>query len=123
MCIAVVRYFGGILLGTGRLTRTYSSAAQCALKSAHRVPLESYTQIFLRVTYPQLGKCETLLAPFCYGPIKKEYGSDVFLSAFVLSAQKDEVSRLLAEMFNGSVCVQEGETHVFPCIADSRHSK
>ena len=39
-CIVVVRYFGGILLGTGGLVRAYTQASQAALESAGIVRME-----------------------------------------------------------------------------------
>lgn len=39
-CAVVVRYFGGILLGTGGLVRAYTQAAQLALDSAGIVRME-----------------------------------------------------------------------------------
>ena len=39
-CIVVVRYFGGILLGTGGLVRAYTQASQAALETAGIVRME-----------------------------------------------------------------------------------
>ncbi len=39
-CVVVVRYFGGILLGTGGLVRAYTQAAQAAVESAGIVRME-----------------------------------------------------------------------------------
>jgi putative IMPACT (imprinted ancient) family translation regulator len=39
-CIVVVRYFGGVLLGTGGLVRSYTQSAQAALQSAGIAKME-----------------------------------------------------------------------------------
>lgn len=49
--IVVVRYFGGTLLGAGRLTRTYSLAAQEAFKKAklYRLVPKTKVRVFLEL--------------------------------------------------------------------------
>jgi uncharacterized YigZ family protein len=64
--ITVTRYFGGILLGAGGLTRAYSSAAaRCldAARTAWIVPCRRFRTI---VRYPQLRTLERL-AELCGG--------------------------------------------------------
>ena len=39
-CVVVVRYFGGVLLGTGGLVRAYTQSCKIALASAHIVRME-----------------------------------------------------------------------------------
>jgi len=51
-CVAVVtRYFGGVLLGAGGLTRAYSSAAAAAVKAAGIVVAELSHTLSAQVTY------------------------------------------------------------------------
>ena len=50
-CIVVVRYFGGILLGTGGLVRAYTQAAQAAVESAGIVRMEQTGVEFCELPY------------------------------------------------------------------------
>ena len=67
--VVVTRYFGGILLGTGGLTRAYSSAAINAIEKGNLIkkePKKSFPQALLKFSY-SLGsifsnfKSETLI--------------------------------------------------------------
>jgi putative IMPACT (imprinted ancient) family translation regulator len=60
----VVRYYGGILLGTGGLVKAYGGGVQQALNlltTTRKTPLTEYT---LQCDYGQLSGIEALLAQF-----------------------------------------------------------
>lgn len=56
--VAVVRYFGGIKLGTGGLTRAYGNAAKEALSAAKKLPFVEMQQLNLQIDYSQLQMLE-----------------------------------------------------------------
>ena len=49
--IVVVRYFGGILLGAGPLTRAYSTVAKEALAKCEKKPYVEYIQDYIECEY------------------------------------------------------------------------
>lgn len=51
LCIIVVRYFGGILLGTGGLVRAYTQSCKAALETAGIVRMELSTLLSCRISY------------------------------------------------------------------------
>ncbi len=51
VCVATTRYFGGILLGTGGLTRAYGAAAQAALDAAGVAEFVPFTNVLLDLQY------------------------------------------------------------------------
>lgn len=51
--VIVTRYFGGILLGTGGLTRAYSDATIGALENAKIVKIESGKELSVEINYNQ----------------------------------------------------------------------
>lgn len=53
-CVAVVRYFGGIKLGTGGLARAYGNTARLALDAAQIVQYVEMCQIRIEVDYSRL---------------------------------------------------------------------
>ncbi len=61
-CIIIVtRYFGGTLLGTGGLVRSYSAAANAALAAAPLLAMKQYTRCALVCDYNQYGRVEPLV--------------------------------------------------------------
>ena len=56
--VVVTRYFGGILLGTGGLTRAYTKGASIALKAAGIVEKVKGVKIKFTIDYDLLGKIQ-----------------------------------------------------------------
>lgn len=56
--VAVVRYFGGVLLGTGGLVRAYSEASELAIQSAGEKELTKYYKFEVTVPYNRVSEVE-----------------------------------------------------------------
>ena len=56
--VAVIRYFGGVKLGTGGLTRAYGNAAKQAIDVAGKLPWVEMAQFSLKIDYSQLQMLE-----------------------------------------------------------------
>lgn len=61
-CVVVTRYFGGILLGTGGLTRAYGKGVSVALKEAGIVEKVKGVTIKIELEYDNLGKIQYVCA-------------------------------------------------------------
>ncbi len=76
-CLVVVRYFGGILLGTGGLVRAYTQAALAAVQSAGIVRMELTSDDYCELPYSVWDKFRYAAEHL---PVKLEnieYGSSV----------------------------------------------
>lgn len=111
-CVVVTRYFGGILLGTGGLTRAYTEGAKIALEAAGVVTYELYEEYTLSCSYSEYDKVVSELAKFDVIFDSTDFAEGVS----VRFAVKKEFSPLLAEkmneLFSGrAACVLTGERY------------
>ena len=56
--VGVIRYFGGVKLGTGGLTRAYGNAAKMAIEQAAFQPWVEITAFEMEIEYSELQKLE-----------------------------------------------------------------
>ena len=114
-CVVVVtRYFGGILLGTGGLTRAYSGAASLVLQGAKRVEMRRCALFVINMDYSLYGAVQPLICTQEGQVLDTGFGADVTIK-FCLPLKKVPCfERALADLTNGSLkMVQEGEQY-FP---------
>lgn len=89
--VIIVRYFGGIKLGTGGLVRAYSDAVNLVIQNSELYP---YIKLFfkkLSVDYTNLSKIEYQIAGFEIKIINKSFESNVTL---LLEASMEEFIKL-----------------------------
>jgi uncharacterized YigZ family protein len=81
--VAVVRYFGGVKLGTGGLARAYGEAAAAALAAAPRREVRLGRHFTLRFPYAFQKSLARLLAHAGGEIVAEEYGADVVWQAWL----------------------------------------
>jgi len=99
----VVRYYGGVLLGTGGLVKAYGggvSQALARLTTQRKTPLTEYT---LQCEYGQLSGIEALLGQFSGKIVASEYQAAVRLRVALPRAERAAFSRKLADFSRGAL--------------------
>ena len=71
LCVVVTRYFGGILLGTGGLTRAYSSGAKLAIENSEIALMKKCNFVSVELEYNIYGKVLNLICDFLSFSISK----------------------------------------------------
>lgn len=56
ICIVIVRYFGGILLGVGTLSRAYLNSAKNAILNCEKKEIYEYKNLKLSIDYTKYDK-------------------------------------------------------------------
>jgi putative IMPACT (imprinted ancient) family translation regulator len=99
----VVRYYGGILLGTGGLVKAYGGGVHQALAeltTQRKTPLTEYT---LQCEYGLLAGVESLLAQFSGKVVSSDYQADVHLRVALPQAELAAFSTRLADFSRGAL--------------------
>ena len=81
VCCVVTRYFGGVLLGAGGLTRAYTKGAKDALDAVGISTMSLWTLWDVPCTYPLFERVKLEITA-CGGVVRDtEYGADIRLRA------------------------------------------
>lgn len=116
VAVVVTRYFGGTLLGTGGLVRSYSGAVKAGL--AESVIITRITGVKLKIytDYTGLGKIQYILGEKKIAVLDSVYTDRVELICIVPSAQIEMIKGELTEGTNGRAVMEEGDSCYFANI-------
>ncbi len=98
----VTRYFGGILLGAGGLTRAYRGAVAEATAQAERVVRAPRREVWVRAGYEVAPQFEAEARRRGYALASAEYDDAVTLRLLVPDTRVPEVAALAAELSAGA---------------------
>lgn len=106
---AVVRYFGGTLLGTGGLVRAYTKAPQLALAHAHVVELAPCRDVMVAVPYALYDQVAHRLAEERRTVVDTVYADDVTVQVRVLANEAERFAAQLTDFTNGRAEILIGD--------------
>ena len=116
VAVVVTRYFGGVLLGTGRLVRAYQSATQAGLAASKIIEKRQGKKLIIHTDYNGLGKLQYLFGQRKTAILDTEYAADVVLTILVPLEQKDFLYKEITEQTNGTAQMEWGEDAVYALI-------
>lgn len=106
--IVVIRYFGGILLGTGGLVRAYSAAALSALENSEKVRIVSADKFSVSVGYGDYDKLSFLLKAEGVDILSSDFSDSVNVVFAVRSDKTEKLINSISSAFS-SLCVPKLE--------------
>ena len=114
VCCVVTRYFGGILLGAGGLTRAYTKGAKDALDEAGIARMSLWTLWDVECTYPLFERMKLEIAA-AGGVIRDtEYGADILLRAAFPAGGAEQFEARLTELSAGQLTMLETGEEFLP---------
>ena len=102
LCV-VTRYFGGILLGAGGLTRAYSKGARDALAAAGVATMGLWARVRLSCPYPLFERVKLEIAAASGILDDMDYGADVTLTVSLPSERRETLQGRLTELSAGGL--------------------
>ena len=113
-CCVVTRYFGGVLLGAGGLTRAYARGARDALEAAGAARMQLWTVWDVPCTYPLLERVK-LEAAGCGGVVRDaDYGADITLRAAFPAGGAEIFAPRLTELSSGRLSMAPAGEEYLP---------
>ncbi len=111
--IVVTRYFGGILLGAGGLTRAYTKGASIAIKSAGIVEKVNGLKLSFELDYDLFGKVQYICGQNSWHIEDTEYTDKVIVHILCEENISDSIESEIIESTNGKVISRRSEEGIY----------
>lgn len=105
--IVVTRYFGGIKLGTGGLTRAYAHAAAQGIAASTLAELQTLRRVAVTVAYPLFSPLENWLQKNEIRVADKSYAENVTLTLYLTPDATETVKKAVADLTAGQACLKD----------------
>lgn len=111
--VAVVRYFGGIKLGTGGLVRAYSSAVSENLDLADIRSIYLCQAYQILVAYPEVDRLQKFISTHTCTTLSQNFGEKVEYKIAVKKQDEAPFIKGLIDTMQGKIILQKGEEYYF----------
>ncbi|MDP8078981.1 YigZ family protein [Phocoenobacter skyensis] len=107
--VVVVRYFGGIKLGTGGLVRAYGNGVQQALKQVEKIRKVLRKSYRLYCEYDQFNSLQNLLSTIDIEIYDQQFSDKVMIELGINPTEFDDIQQAITERFSGQLNLIEIE--------------
>ena len=114
VCCVVTRYFGGILLGAGGLTRAYGGTAKLALDAAGVSRMQLWSTLAVPCTYPLYEQAGRLAAGAGAKVRDTRFADQVTLCLTLLEGTEQPLLNQLSELCRGKLHLQLSDPYYAP---------
>lgn len=111
--IVVTRYFGGILLGAGGLTRAYTKGASIALKAGGVVEKVEGVKVSIEIEYDLIGKIQYLCGQNNWHIEDSEYTDKVTVHIYAEKTVVPAIEKEVTEATNGKAIISKDEDDIY----------
>ncbi|MEQ8198652.1 MAG: YigZ family protein [Clostridiaceae bacterium] len=111
--IVVTRYFGGIMLGAGGLTRAYTKGASTAVKAGGIVEKVKGKPINIKINYDLIGKLQYICGENNWIIENTEYAEDVTITLILEVSEGIKAVEEITEATNGKALINLGEEDTY----------
>jgi len=108
--LVVVRYFGGIKLGTGGLVRAYGQSARQAIEKGPVIEVQSHSVVSMMIDYTHLGRLQSWIAAEQFIDAGTDYTDHVTVKIYCPENRMDLVISSVTDMTSGTAKIHCSET-------------
>lgn len=109
VCVVVTRYFGGILLGKGGLTRAYSQGAAIAVNAAKIMNMCEGYELTITVDYSLYDKINYVLPDFEIKLLDTDYSDVIKIKLLVREEMLSSLEEKLVDISNGKIDIAKSD--------------
>ena len=113
-CCVVTRYFGGVLLGAGGLTRAYAKSAKDALDAAGKARMRLWSAVTVDCPYPMLERLKLLAAAHGGTVEGTDFGAAVSVRILLPQENAAGFDAALTELSAGTMTARRGGERFLP---------
>jgi uncharacterized YigZ family protein len=88
VCVGVIRYYGGVNLGTGGLVKAYGGTAKLALQAAKIVPYIEMQEVSLTIHYNRMDELTKILSQIKGQLLDKQFDSAVHVKVRLPASER-----------------------------------
>ena len=99
--VLIIRYFGGILLGTGGLVKAYGDSTKLVLDGIETEELVEKTSFSLTIGYEMYENTKRILSAVSADSLKEDFGTEIKISGQIPATEKDNLSSRISDLSNG----------------------
>lgn len=111
--IVVTRYYRGILLGAGGLTRAYTKGASIAIKAAKVVEKVKGQKLLFTMEYDMLGKIQYIFNEKKWHIEDIEYTDKVVLSTISEVSIVEDIEKEITEASSGKILISKEDEDIY----------
>ncbi|KAI3350387.1 YigZ family protein [Clostridium botulinum] len=111
--VVVTRYFGGVLLGTGGLTRAYTKGASISIKSAGIVEKVVGLKLTLEMDYDLFGKVQYICAQNLWHIEETEYTDKVIVHILAEKNIIENMEKEMIECSSGKIIISKSYEEIY----------
>lgn len=103
ICVLIVRYFGGTLLGTGGLVKAYGDAVKAVLDGIVTEEYVEKTDFSLIIPYDLYETVKRVLSVAGAAVLNEDFASEITISGQIPVSSSEKLQSSLSEISNGKI--------------------